>query len=128
MNRCRGYRYMIIYHFAWAFQYHDVLTDNDQENLEKFFEASLLEKGIGCRNISITKDYVYLMLDCKPTHSISDLLKSLKGGSSRSLLKNNTELRDKTGGVIWDTLNIVGTSDDVLTEIKDYILEKQKRD
>lgn len=128
MQDSRGYKYQLTYYLAWSCYHQMELLDEASQNLlEGFLNKVCTENEVVIRESIITDSYVCLILDCMPKHYIPDLLKLLKGPSARYLLKSSeyVKLHGKDG--IWDNLNIVGTSDKVLEEIKSTVEKKRER-
>ena len=128
MNDSRGYKYQLTYYLAWGC-YHqmELLDEESRKLLDGFLHKVCKENEVIIRERIITESYVCLILDCMPKHYIPDLLKLLKGPSAKYLLKNSEciKLHGKEG--IWDNLNVVGTSEEVLEEIKSTVEKKRER-
>ena len=73
------------------------------------------------------QDHIHLLVDCTPQHSISTMIKALKGVSARLLFKEYPELKRKLwGGHLWNPSYFVATvSEQTEAQIRQYI-QKQK--
>ena len=69
-------------------------------------------------------DHIHILISCKPTHYIPDVVQKLKGVSSRVLmLQFSNELQRKLwGGHIWNPSYFIATvSENTESQIKEYI-------
>ena len=76
--------------------------------------------------IECDKDHVHIFLNCLPTMSPSDIMKSLKGYTSKILRNEFNELSKMLS--LWTRSFFVSTAGNVCSEtIKKYVENQKKR-
>ncbi len=75
------------------------------------------------------KDHIHLLIECKPQHYISSVVRAFKGGSARILFKKHLELKQRLwGGHLWKSSYFVATvSENTEEHIRNYIKGQKKK-
>ncbi|MDQ0177936.1 putative transposase [Bacillus chungangensis] len=104
----RGYVYSIQYHIVWCVKYrHKVLIGNIDTRLRELLHQIAMDNGITISEIESDCDPLPLLIDCTPQHSISSIIKALKGVSARLLFNEFPQLKKKLwGGHLWILLSL----------------------
>lgn len=126
----RGYVYSLQYHIIWCTKYRKKILIGDVEKDLKLLILHLCEKNkIDVLAMETDKDYIHLLIDCKPQHKITDIMRGLKGVSARLLLKQHPELKQELwGGHLWNPSYFVATvSENTEDQICKYISEQQNK-
>ena len=85
------------------------------KNVSNRYEFKILEMEM--------KGYrVKLLINCKTTHYIPNIMKALKGGSARFLFKEFPESKLKNGSSLWDQKYFISTDEKQL----DNLIKKYK--
>jgi putative transposase len=115
----------IEYHLVWVTKYrYEILNKNMKLRL-----IELIKQGCDARNIKIIKghvgsDHIHILVSCPPTIAVSEIVKYLKGRSSKFMQEEFSELKTRYWGRhLWATVGAV-------TEemIKEYIENQDKED
>ena len=116
--------YDIQYHFVWIPKYRKRL-------LEGLIKERLLELLSECAEInqfeflemSIQPDHVHLLMSAKPRYAPAEIMRLIKGGSSRIIRQEFPELQEFLwGDSFWADGYFVSTHSTVTEDIiKDYI-------
>jgi putative transposase len=116
------------YHVSFL-QYHITFYTNSDISLENeeiaFIKSYFLNvstrhefKIVG---MDIKERSVKLVINCKTTHFIPNIIKALKGGSARFLYKEFPKTKLKNGGSLWNQKYYISTDDQQLHNlIKGY--------
>jgi putative transposase len=116
------------YHVS-CLQYHITFFTNNYIVLEKE-EIDFIKSYF--RNVSTRHEFkivgmeihgysVRLVINCKTTHYIPNLMKALKGGTARFLYKEFPETKIKKGGSLWDQRYFIATDNRLLDNlVQDY--------
>lgn len=124
MNKEKGYLYQIRYYIAWGcYKKQSLLDETSIRMVTQYLKDSCKAKEVVIADCEITENYVYLILECKPKHVIPILLKGLKGGSAKYLIKHDERIAKSGTESVWDGLNMISTEPNVLSEIQKYIEE-----
>jgi putative transposase len=74
------------YHVVWATKYrYKVLTGDIRERARKIIRQSCDELGVTIVKGVLARDHVHMFLSVPPKHAISDVMRCIKGRSSRRL-------------------------------------------
>lgn len=126
----RGYVYSIQYYIVWCVKYrHKVITEQIENRLIEIFNKIAYDNRFQILECNTDKDHIHLLINCSPQHYIPDMIKLLKGMSSRILMKEyGEELKKKLwGGHLWNPSYFVSTvSENTEEQIRKYI-QNQKR-
>ena len=73
-------------------------------------------------------DHVHVLMECKPQHRLTNIVKAFKGVSARLLFRDYPELKKVLyGGNLWNPSYFVSTvSENSEEQIKKYIQEQKK--
>src|SRR3989338_1704997 len=87
--------YDIQYHFVWIPKYRKrVLSNNIKVRLEQLIQECSEVNSFEILELSIQLDHVHLFLSAKPRFSPSEIMRRIKGGSSRKLREEFPELEE----------------------------------
>ena len=116
--------YDIQYHFVWIPKYRKrALKDGIKSRLEQLFNQCSEINQFEILELSIQPDHVHLLLSAKPRYSPSEIMRLIKGGSSRIVRQEHPELEEFLwGDSFWADGYFVSTHSTVTEDIiKDYI-------
>ena len=116
--------YDIQYHFVWIPKYRKrVLKEGIKSRLEQLFNQCSEVNQFEILELSIQPDHVHLLLSAKPRYSPSEIMRLIKGGSSRIVRQEHPELEEFFwGDSFWADGYFVSTHSTVTEDIiKDYI-------
>lgn len=116
--------YDLKYHIVWITKYRKkVMTGVIAENVRSIIREICKQNDVEIIKGHISKDHVHLFVSVPPHISISNLLQSLKGRSSRKLLSNFKELQKQFWGRhLWARGYFVASSGNITDEvIMEYI-------
>ena len=116
--------YDIQYHFVWIPKYRKrALKDGIKSRLEQLFNQCAEINQFEILELSIQPDHVHLLLSAKPRYSPSEIMRLIKGGSSRIVRQEHPELEEFFwGDSFWADGYFVSTHSTVTEDIiKDYI-------
>lgn len=125
ISKGRGCVYSLEYHVAWCVKYrHKILTEQILSALKTILLTVCDEIEVKIIEFNGELDHIHILISCKPTHYIPDVVQKLKGVSSRVLmLQFSNELQRKLwGGHIWNPSYFIATvSENTESQIKEYI-------
>lgn len=92
----RTFVYDLHYHIVWVTKYRNKAFTNTEivDALKDRFYFIANKNGFRIEAIEIMPNHVHLLVSAKPKLSITDIVKNLKGNSSRWLFQSYPELRD----------------------------------
>jgi len=132
MKHGRGYVYDLYYHIVWCVKYrHKILLNDIKDDLIDIIKNICINNNYELVAINIDLDHVHLFIGLSPQDSIPVVMKTLKGVSARLLnSKHKNELSKVLyGGHIWSpSYYIATTSDNIMDNIKEYILNQENED
>ena len=132
MKHGRGYVYDLYYHIVWCVKYRRKILLNDiKYDLIDIIKNICINNNYELVAINIDLDHVHLVIGLSPQDSIPVVMKTLKGVSARLLnSKHKNELSKVLyGGHIWSpSYYIATTSDNVMDNIKEYIINQGNED
>ena len=132
MKHGRGYVYDLYYHIVWCVKYrHKILLNDVKDDLIDIIKNICINNNYELVAINIDLDHVHLVIGLSPQDSIPVVMKTLKGVSARLLnSKHKNELSKVLyGGHIWSpSYYIATTSDNVMDNIKEYIINQGNED
>ena len=80
------------YHLVWATKHREpLITDNRVEAVRQSFAAIATKEGMYIHAIGIMPEHVHLALSIPPRLSVSEVVKDLKGLSSRRIKADTSE-------------------------------------
>lgn len=125
ISKGRGYVYSLEYHVVWCVKYrHKILTEQILSALKTILLTVCDEIEVKIIEFNGELDHIHILISCKPTHYIPDVVQKLKGVSSCVLmLQFSNELQRKLwGGHIWNPSYFIATvSENTESQIKKYI-------
>ncbi|WP_375709773.1 transposase [Mesobacillus foraminis] len=75
--------------------------------------------------MEVVANPAHLVINCKTTHYIPNLMKALKGGSARFMYKEFPDSRNRNGDSLWDSKYFISSDKCQLeTLIQKYRLKK----
>ena len=84
MSKRRGNKINVLLHFVWATHERlPLLREEHQRQMYRYIEQVCRNDGCNVLEIGGMPDHVHLLVNMSPTVSMSDLMKHVKGGSSR---------------------------------------------
>ena len=119
---------LINYYFVFCPRYRRkiFLISNVEERFKELIKIKCKELNINIIAIECDKDHVHIFLNCLPTMSPSDIMKSLKGYTSKILRNEFNELSKMPS--LWTRSFFVSTAGNVCSEtIKKYVENQKKR-
>ena len=132
MKHGRGYVYDLYYHIVWCVKYrHKILVDDIKDDFIDIITSICKNNNYELVEINTDLDHVHLLIGLSPQDSIPVVMKTLKGVSARLLnSKYKNELsKVLNDGHIWSpSYYIVTTSDNVMDNIKEYIINQGNED
>jgi len=121
--------YDIQYHFVWIPKYRKRILNGKigkrvKELIYEYTEINQFE----VLELSIQEDHIHLLLSAKPRYSPAEIMRLIKGGSSRILRKELSEIKEFLwGDSFWADGYFVSTHSTVTEDIiKKYIKEQNK--
>ena len=125
INRGRGYVYSIQYHIVWCVKYrYPILTNVIEEDLINILNKIAEDNKFQILECNGDKDHIHLLVNCSPQHYIPNIIKALKGVSTRLLMKKHGETlkRKLWGGHYWNPSYFIATvSENTEEQIRKYI-------
>lgn len=126
--KSRGCVYALEYHIVWCVKYrHKILTKEILSALKTILLTLAEEMNTKVVEFNGESDHIHVLISCKPTHYIPDIVQRMKGVSSRILmLQYPNELKRKLwGGHIWNPSYFVATvSENTESQIREYIKDQ----
>ena len=116
--------YDIQYHFVWIPKYRKrVLTGLIKERLDQLLHECSEINQFEIMELSIQPDHVHLLLSAKPRYAPSEIMRLIKGGSSRVIRQEFPEIEEFLwGDSFWADGYFVSTHSTVTEDIiKEYI-------
>ncbi|MBL4556731.1 MAG: IS200/IS605 family transposase [Rhodobacteraceae bacterium] len=107
------------YHVVWATKYrYKVLTGDIRERARKIIRQSCDELGVTIVKGVLARDHVHMFLSVPPKHAISDVMRCIKGRSSRRLQQEFPELKRRYWGRhFWARGYFCSTSGNITDDI-----------
>lgn len=88
-------KYRVMYHLVWIPKYRKrVLRGAIKSRLEELFQQCSDMNGWKIEELNIQPDHVHMLIQLKPSLSISDSVQRLKGGSSKIIRQEYPELEE----------------------------------
>ncbi len=97
------------YHIAFFTQSDFPLLDHEVQFIKNYFNKVALRHEFKIVEMEFHNMSVIFTIDCQTTHFIPNIVKALKGGSTRFLYKEFPESKINHGDSLWDTKFIIST-------------------
>lgn len=128
MRKSSHVQFEIELHIVWTTKYrYKVLYGRIAERLREIIRQSCKSMGVNIITGAIEKEYVHVLVSITPNLSVSKLVQQLKGKSSRLLLREYRDVKERYwGGHMWSAgyfCRSVGTV--TRNTIKEYIENQQ---
>ncbi len=117
-------QYSIEYHIVWTTKYrYKVIEGKIAQRLREILRQSCDKRGITIIRGSIGKEHIHMLVSCPPNISVSEMIKYLKGRSSKKLQEEYKNLRRRYWGQhLWSPGYFCRSVGNVTKEmIKEYI-------
>ena len=114
----------LLYHVVFSTKNRrDSISDEIRDDLHRYMGGIIKgENGI-LLEIGGTPDHVHLVLKLKPVHTLSDMMRKLKGGSSKWMNENNKTRERFT----WqDGYGAFSVSRSQLEHVRQYVKEQEE--
>ena len=119
--------YDLKYHIVWITKYRKpILRGEIGKRVRELIQQTCASLDVYIVKGHVSKDHVHLLVSVPPNLAVSDLVKRLKGRSSRLMLEEFGELRKAYWGRhLWARGYFVASSGNVTDEIIAEYIEKQ---
>ena len=121
--------YDLKYHIVWITKYRKpILRGAIGKRVRELIRQTCAGMDVYILKGHIAKDHVHLLVSVPPKISVSELVKRLKGRSSRKMLQEYDELRrEYWGRHLWARGYFVASTGNVTDEMVAEYIEKQSR-
>ncbi len=118
--------YDLKYHIVWITKYRKPIAGRIGKRVRELIRQTCASLDVYIEKGHVSKDHVHLLVSVPPHLAVSELVKRVKGRSSRLMLEEFGELR-KTywGRHLWARGYFVASSGNVTDEIIAEYIEKQ---
>lgn len=99
------------YHITFFTKNDRSLESDEKTFIKDYFQTVSNRHKFKILKMDIQKSKVKLVISCKTTHYIPNIVKALKGGSARFLYKEFPGLKLKHGNSLWDQKYFITTED-----------------
>jgi len=126
--------YQLQIHLVWITKYrYHVLQGDVQQRCREIIRQSCNSLDIQILKGVVSKDHIHLHLSYPPQISVSDIVKRLKGRSSRLLMQEYPELRRRYWGnhfwgIGYGCWSVGNITDDILSNYLNHHKEKPNGD
>ena len=119
--------YSLKYHIVWITKYRKpVLRGEIALRLRELVRQTCEQLEVYIESGHVAREHVHLLVSCPPHLSVSELVKRLKGRSSRKMLEEFSELsRQFWGRHLWARGYFAASSGNVTDEIIKQYIESQ---
>ena len=119
--------YDIKYHIVWITKYRKpILRGEIGKRVRELIRQTCARLDVYIEKGHISKDHVHLLVSVPPKISVSELVKRMKGRSSRKMMEEFGELRKKYWGRhMWARGYFAASTGNVTDEIIAEYIEKQ---
>ncbi len=88
-------RHRLLYHLVWIPKYRKrILKGNIAKRVKELFKQACEINGWGMEELNVMDDHIHILLQIRPRESVSKVVQILKGGSSRILRLEFSELEE----------------------------------
>lgn len=117
--------HLIVYHLVWTPKRRKpVLTGKVAEDCRHLIQSKCDEKGWGVIELAIQPDHVHLFVRVWPSDSVADVVKEVKGATSRELRLRHPQLKRLPS--MWTRSYFAATAGNVSSEMIKKYIEAQK--
>ena len=119
------------YHVVWVTKYrYKVLTTEMRLRIREITRQICAQMGVRIIKGVLSADHVHMFLEIPPKHSVSDVMRRIKGCTSRKIQQEFPELRRRYWGRrFWERGYFSTTSGNITNEIiSNYIEAHQPTD
>lgn len=124
--------YSLNYHYICCVKYRrKIFIDNSIINRLKEINISIARKNdIEILNQETDQDHIHIVFKAQPTTELTKFINSLKGVSSRYLLKEFPRIKERLwNGHLWSPSYLLVTTGQVtLSQLKQYVESQGKKD
>ena len=120
-------KYRIMYHIVWIPKYRKrVLEDKIAKKLKILLYECAEINGWKIEELNIQRDHVHILIQLKPSISVSRAVQIMKGGSSRKIRDEFPELKEFLwGNSLWEDGYFVETFGRLNeSAIREYIINQ----
>jgi len=122
--------FMLHVHLVFVTKYRKAVFTNEMlESLKSYFEKICVDFESEMKEFNAEKDHVHILINYPPKVSVSKLVNSLKGASSRRLRMDYAKELEKVywKGVLWSPSYFAGSVGGApLSVLKQYIENQQR--
>lgn len=119
--------YSCKYHVVWTPKYRrDVLVDGAVARLKEIIQQVCSETGSELLEMEVMPDHVHLLVEVDPQFGVHQLVKRIKGRSSRLLRQEFRWCRTRLP-TLWTNSYFVATTGGAPLEVIKQYIEQQKR-
>ena len=121
--------YDLKYHIVWITKYRKpILRGEVGKRVRELIRQTCASLEVSIVKGHVSKDHVHLLVSVPPSMAVSELVKRLKGRSSRLMLEEFGELRKVYWGRhLWARGYFVASSGNVTDEVIAEYIEKQSQ-
>jgi len=121
--------YDIQYHFVWIPKYRKRVLINDiKDRIKQLIHQCAEINSFDILELSIQPDHTHLLISAKPRYSPSEIMRLIKGGSSRKIREEFPELEEFLwGDSFWADGYFVSTHSNITEQvIREYINQQDQ--
>lgn len=129
------YVYNCHYHLIWCTKYRNQIftTAELASEMKELILTVAARNDIQVEKLEVMPDHVHAMISFRPSKSISDVVKALKGSTGYMYLRDHPDIREQKcwGGHLWSSSYYIGTvgnmsKDTVERYINDQVYNAKK--
>lgn len=122
-------------HLIWCTKYRNqIFTTADlASKMKDLILKTASRNDIRIEKLEVMPDHVHAMISFRPSKSVSEVVKTLKGNTGHAFLRDHPEIREQKcwGGHLWSSIYYIGTvgnmsKDTVERYINDQIYNAKK--
>ena len=125
--------YCLTFHvvFCTKYRYEVFTTDELQNEMKQIFLDIATESNIIIKTQEVMSDHVHMLISFHPKFAISDVVKKLKGSSSKIFNNRHRDINRRiyqNAGVLWSPGYYVGSLGDMSkATVENYIANQYKK-
>jgi len=123
-------RHRLCYHFVWIPKYRKrVLRGEVATDVKQLLYQCAQMNDWWIESLEVLPDHIHLLVELPPAISVSQAVKTFKGGSSRAIRQAHPELEEWLwGDSLWATGYFAETVGKVAeSDIRNYLKDQQRR-